>query len=415
MPTAFDELPRRLADTVGAAWATAAVRFTPVDVHAYDVLFKQVGFTLPASLRAELVARGAFELAAVADADETDEGVDTKEALSDLRGPGWAGRNVLGGGLHLLRPSELFGTYRSQRLGATALAELGSLWVFAGPNGGYVQVDAFAFDGRPDRARSDGGEVPIVPFHEDDMGEAFDLLEADGSLRHTRPSLDAWSRWLCDEIVDAVKALEAAGVTRMRASTPSAPAEAPDLTPYRAQVAAGKKWSSWVEGIWREAFRSGSVDTARSVLDDIGTLVTQPSVADYKLPGALDLWHRLPRHGPFSRRAALAEVWSRRTLEGDAATQVAFDVFLGSLETDQVAPIAVFDTLQTAAWSDRSATTTTATRWARALLWALGPAEPAQLHEAASLVLRLEGDKRRDVEETLWLSLEPFARRAGVL
>lgn len=411
MPTAFDELPHRLANTVGAAWATAAVRFTPVDVHAYDVLFKQVGFTLPASLRAELVARGAFEVAAVADGDETDEGVDANEALSNLRGPGWAGRNVLRGGLHLLRPSELFGSYRSQRLGASAMDELGSLWVFAGPNGGYVEVDAFAFDGRPGRAAGDGAEYPIVPFHEDDMGEEFDLLEADGSLRHTHLSLDAWSRWLCDEIVDAVKAIEAAGVTRMRASAPSAAAEAPDLTPYLAQ---GKKWSSWVERIWREALRSGSVDTARAVLDDIGTLVTRPSVVDYKLPGALDLWHRLPRHGPFSRRAALAEVWSRRSLEGDAATQVAFDVFLGSLETDQVAPMAVFDTLQTAAWGDRNATTTTAS-WARALLWALGPAEPAQLNEAASLVLRLEVDDRRDVEESLWLSLEPFARRAGVL
>ncbi len=376
MPAAFDELALRLANTVAAPWAQAALSYSPVDVSTYEVLFKQVGFVLPSALKAELATRGAFELCAVPDAEEhheTDDGVDASEALSDLRGPLWAGRNVLRGGVHLLSPAELFGTYRGQRLGTRGQVELGSLWVFAAPRG-YVWVDAFALDARAGSSRVDG-EYPVVPFHEDDMGEEFDLLEPDGSLRHARPSLDAWARWVSDEIENTVKALEAAGVTRVAAPPgPKGPAQVVDLAPYLAEVAQGQKWSSWVEAIWRQALRQGSVEAAQQVLRDVGTMVTRPSEADYKLPGALDLWHRLPRHGPFSRRAALAELWSDRQPEGDAETQVAFDVFLGSLEHDHVAPLAVFDALQPAAWSDRGLATAAATRWARALLWALGPA-----------------------------------------
>lgn len=389
----FSALPQRLAGTLAADWAATAVISTPVDLDAWEELFLQVGFPFGDELRGVLARSGAFELLPFGNSEDV---------LRDLDGEGWAGRQVVLEGLHLLSPEELFETYSTQRLAASALAPLGGFWVFASPRH-YLWTSAFAFDGR--RA-----PVSIVPFHEDDIHEQLEFAAPDGTLRHARPSLERWASWLVDEICLAVAQAEEAGCAPALKGR-SAPARDVELEPFVAEVAAGKRWSSWVDGIWRAALRRGSVETARQVLDHVGTLVTRPGIEVWKLPGPLDLLHRLPAEGPRSRRAALLHLWNGRR-PSHPANQVAYDALLGLVESSQRGPLESFRALQALAWSDRGPSTDEDVRWARALLWALGRPRSEHLLEAATLVL---GGRARDVSQTCWLRLEPFVRDAGVL
>lgn len=401
----FATLPQRLAGTLAAEWASSAVLATSVDVSAYEELFLQVGFPLADELRGVLTRSGAFELLAFGDSHDREdepEVLQPDEFLRDLDGAGWAGRHLVLEGLHLLSPEELFETYSTQRMAAAALAPLGGFWVFASPRR-YLWTSAFAFDGRrPQRS--------IVPFHEDDIHEQLDFEQPDGTLRHAQPSLERWAAWLVDDVCRAVRAAEEAGCAPALKGRPASAREV-DLAPFLAEAAAGKKWSSWVDGIWRQALRRGSVETAREVLAHVGTLTTRPALPVWKLPGALELLHRLPSEGPRSRRAALLHLWSGRR-PAHPTNQVAYDTFLGLVEGTQPGPRASLLALQSLAWADRGPSTDEDVRWARALLWALGRPRPEHLLEAATLVL---GGRSREVAETCWLRLEPFVREAGGL
>lgn len=158
------------------------------------------------------------------------------------------------------------------------------------------------------------------------------------------------------------------------------------VEPFELEKYSGKPWNKWVERIWRKALRVGSAEVARQVLADVGTLVTKPSEADYRLPSALDLMHRLPAE---LRREAVFEMWgaSRPNLSASSL--------------DALVPIA---------WPHRGPADSDDIRGARALLWTLGDPAPEFMMEAAS-----RGFRSRDVNETLWLRLEPFAKKHGVI
>lgn len=360
----FHQLAERLRGTIADAWARG-IRFEKVDVAAYERLFVQAGFPFPRELRDELELRGAFDVPALDD-DEA------QDVLADQRGEGWAGRALLSKGLRLLTPSELFQSYAAQRAGALADERLGSLWVFASPLRS-LWTDAFALD-------ASGG---VRSFHEDAIGEDLDL-------GLTAQSFEAWERDVTDEVVAAVQALTAEGAKPFGAAVN-------EQTPFKLDeyVSSGKKpWNTWVERIWRQALRVGSPEIARQVISDVGTLITRPSEADYRLPSALDLMHRLP---PDLRREAVIEMWGSARPENQTL-RAALDA---PPDLRSLVPIA---------WPHRGRADSDDVRWARALLWLLGDPEPEQLIEAAR-----RGVNSRDVNETLWLRLEPFAKKHGVI
>ncbi|MBL8921778.1 MAG: hypothetical protein JNJ54_23170 [Myxococcaceae bacterium] len=404
----FEALRTSLSSTIAGPWAKQALRFAPVDVEAYETLFLQTGLTLPAPLRAELISHGAFEWLPIRDeeAAQDEELVPFEELLREVRVP-WAGRNLLSRGLHLLTPAELLQTFRSQRAAASAWAPMGAMWVFAAPRD-YLWAEAFAFDTR-------FREYAVVPFHEDAIGESLEVAQS-GPLRHSQANLTAWAQWLCDQISMTVERLAREEPTRtFEASSPPV-AQPIELRDWEERVAGGALWSSFAVPVWREALRSGPSAMAARVLDDVGTLVTKGSIPDYQLPSPIDLLHRLPLEGPTSRRAAVLEMWAHRRpgLEVAAPVHVAFDLFLSRAHQASVAPREVLRELTPIAWADRGPAADEDTRWARALLWALGPAEPERLAEATSQVLS-SGEKGRALLETMWLRLVPFAQRAGVL
>jgi hypothetical protein len=401
-------LADRLGQTIAARWAETAVVRSAVDPAAYVELFRQVGLPLATTLLTELELHGSFEIVPFGEPSDEDEGEDEDSAsdlVRGLRGPGWAGRDAVTRGLHLLPPEALFETYRSQRHAAMRQGSLGAFWVFAAPRS-YLWTSAFAFDGR----RAGDGPLPIVPFHEDDIHEQLAVQHADGSLRHARATLEAWAAWLVDEICATVSRLEADGCQTVRAGSPPRPAVELDLASMLAEVDAGKRWTSW-ERASQTALRRGSVAMARQVLDQVGTLVTRPNVATWKLPSALDLLYRLPTEGPRSRRAAVLSAWG--PLRPDTpATRVAFDTLVGLADSADSAPVDVFEALRLPAWADRGPADRDEVRWARALLWALGRPRPEHLLEAAELVMT---GQPRDVAETCWLRIEAFARDSDVL
>ncbi|MBL8920976.1 MAG: hypothetical protein JNJ54_19085 [Myxococcaceae bacterium] len=400
----FASLPQRLAGTLAGDWAAGAVVSRPVDLGAWEELFLQVGVPLSDELRGVLTRAGAFELLSFGEADHEEDGgrLRPTEFLRELHGPGWAGRQAVLEGLHLLSPEELFETYTSQRAAASALAALGGFWVFAAPRHS-LWTSAFAFDARSAR-------LSIVPFHEDDIHEQLDLERPDGTLPHAQPSLAQWAGWLLDEICLAVRQAEDAGCAPALTRRAS-PTREVELAPFLAEVASGKRWSAWVDGVWRQALRRGSVETARQVLSHVGTLVTRPDLAPWKLPGALDLLYRLPAAGPGSRRVAVLQLWNGKR-PASPLNQVAYDTLLGLLESEAPAPLDTLRSLQAVAWSYRGPPADDEVRWARALLWALGRPRPEHVLEAATLVL---GERSRDAAMTCWLRLEPLVCDAGAL
>jgi len=76
------------------------------------------------------------------------------------------------------------------------------------------------------------------------------------------------------------------------------------------------------------------------------------------------------------------------------------------------APNVLFDELVTIGLASRKVSRDPDVRWARALLWALGPRIPERLYEAAQLVASERG---RDLIETAWRRLEGYATELGLL
>ena len=389
----FDTLATRLAGTSGAAWGRDALRFEPVDIAAYELVFTQAGFVMPRSLGALLRERGAFELRSI-------DGDEAREAVHELR----AGdaRDILSAGLHLLSPDELATTLQVQRLAASAEVTLGSFWVFAAPHH-YLHTEAHAFDVR----FCVDGEYACVPFHEDDIGELVDIADG-GPIRGASPSFEAWAHGLTEQLVRAVSALDG---LELRASTS---VRTPlDLSSYVAECNAGKPWSAWVEGIWRPALQREHRDVARRIVEEVGTLVTKPAEPEYRLPGALDLLQRLPREGAYSRRMGMLEMWQRRRPDDLPTLAPAMTYLVDHVHEAAPAPKALLDDLVAVAWRHRGPPVEADVSWARALLLALGTPEPARLRDATTLVLApMRG---RDLAETMWLRLAPFAEAAGVL
>lgn len=353
----FHQLAEQLRGTIAAEWVNS-IRFEKVDVGAYERLFVQAGFPMPKALRDALAVRGAFSIPPV---DDEENG-----ALEGRRGPA---AELMSGGLRLLSPSELFDAFSGQRAGASADERLGSLWVFAAPRR-YLWTEAYALDTSGD----------VRAFHEDDISEVLDL---------GRPaqSFADWERTLTEQVISLVKTLADAG-------TEPFGAKRDDVEPFELAKYTGKPWNAWVERIWRQALRLGSVDVARQVITDVGTLITKPSEADYRLPSALDLMHRLPAE---LRHAAVLEMWGSARPENPTVLATLEDASL----MRSLVPIA---------WPHRGPADSDDVRWARAVLWLLGDPNPEQMMEAAR-----RGARSRDVNETLWLRLEPFAKKHGVI
>ena len=365
---------RTLAERLpSCSWARKALTFHAVDVAEYELVFAQAGVALPDQLRRELVEHGAFELA---------PGKRARDAIP-----------LLAHGQRLLSPQQLIETHLDDlRFGHE---EIGALWVFVAPP---------APEGRTKFALDLRFGTMIAPV--DPQTIVSNIHQAPGTpLPGHAPDFDNWLVGFVEQIVAAVSAR---------------PGDLVAARPHSNQVdvigateqARNAGWRKLTNRVWRPVLRVCDPATANAIIDEIDDPLTARS-SNREVPHPIDLLHRLPTRGPYSRRRAFFEVIAEIQPEHGALV-AAYDWLHEHAEDDAPAPRALFRDPTEIGWAHRKASRDRDMRWARGLLWAMGHPWPEPLFEAIELAHGTHHGSR-DLLALAWRRIGALAVDAGVL